>query len=98
MALMLPVVAALFWLTTYRRIVGMPPLWNVRAQILQMNSVIDFVAPLAGAAAWMGSRESRRRVTDTVTDHPARPLGPAARHLGRHDDLGPGGCTWAASP
>ena len=65
--LILPVIAALFWLTTYRKIAGMQPLWNVRAQILQMNSVIDFVAPLAGAAAWMGSRESRCRVTDTVT-------------------------------
>lgn len=68
--LMLPVIAALFWLTTYNKIAGMQPLWNVRAQILQMNSVIDFVAPLAGAAAWMGSRESRRRVTDTVTITP----------------------------
>ena len=68
--LMLPVIAALFWLTTYRKIAGMQPLWSVRAQILQMNSVIDFVAPLAGAAAWMGSRESRRRVTDMVTITP----------------------------
>ena len=67
---MLPVIAALFWLTTYRKIVGLQPLWNVRAATLQMDSVIDFVTPLAGAAAWMGSRESRRRVTDMVTITP----------------------------
>jgi hypothetical protein len=70
MALALPVAIALFWLTGYRRAMAMPPLWNIRAASVQMNAVIDFVAPLAGAAAWMGSRESRRRVTDTVTVTP----------------------------
>jgi hypothetical protein len=70
MALVLPVAVALFWLTGYRRAMAMPPLWNIRAASVQLNSVIDFVAPLAGAAAWMGSRESRRRVTDTVTVTP----------------------------
>ena len=70
MALMLPLIAALVWLTTYRKVMAMPPLWNVRAASLQMNSVIAFVAPVAGAAAWMGSRESRRRVTDTVSITP----------------------------
>ena len=70
MAWLLPVVIALFWLTTYRRTMAMPPLWNVRAAGLQMYSVIDFVAPLAGAAAWMGSRESRRRIAGTVNTTP----------------------------
>ena len=70
MAWMLPVVLALFWLTTYRKTMATAPLWNLRAADLQSGSVIDFVAPLAGAAAWMGSRESRRRVTDTVTTTP----------------------------
>jgi hypothetical protein len=70
MALMLPVVIVLFWFTAYRRTVAMPPLWNVRAAGLQMYSVIGFVAPLAGAAAWMGSRESRRRLTDMMTITP----------------------------
>jgi hypothetical protein len=69
-AWMLPVVIALFWLTTYRKTMATAPLWNLRAADLQSGSVIDFVAPLAGAAAWMGSRESRRRVTDTVTITP----------------------------
>jgi hypothetical protein len=70
MALVLPVAVALFWLTGYRRAMAMPPLWNIRAASVQLNSVIDFVAPLAGAAAWMGSREPRRRVTDMVTITP----------------------------
>jgi hypothetical protein len=70
MAWMAPVVIALFWLTTYRKTVAAPPMWNLRAADLQMGSVIDFVAPLAGAAAWMGSREHRRRVTDVVTITP----------------------------
>jgi hypothetical protein len=67
MAWLLPVAIGLFWLTTYRKIVAMPPLWNVRADSLQMGAVLDFAVPVAGAAAWMGSREARRRVTDQVT-------------------------------
>ncbi|MGH3207729.1 MAG: hypothetical protein ACRDNO_08200 [Trebonia sp.] len=67
---LVPLIAALFWLTTYRKIMAMPPLWNIRAASLQMNSVILFATPLAGAAAWMGSRESRRRVTDTLSITP----------------------------
>ena len=66
MAPMVPVVAVLFWFTTYRRVMAMPPLWNLRAAGLQMYAVIDFVTPLTGAAAWMGSRESRRRIADAV--------------------------------
>ena len=66
MALMVPVVAVLFWFTTYRRVMAMPPLWNLRAAGLQMYSVVVFVTPLTGAAAWMGSRESRRRLADAV--------------------------------
>ena len=65
MALMLPVVAVLFWFTTYSRVMAMPPLWNLRAAGLQLYSVIVFVTPLTGAAAWMGSRESRR-IADMV--------------------------------
>ena len=32
---MLPVAAALFWLTTYRKVMAMPPLWNLRAPAMQ---------------------------------------------------------------
>jgi hypothetical protein len=67
MALLLPVVVVLFWLTTYRKTVAMAPFWNVRAASLQLNAVIDFAVSVTGAAAWMGSREARHRLTDQLT-------------------------------
>jgi hypothetical protein len=67
MAWLLPVVAGLFWLVIYRKAMAMPPLWNLRAQSFQSGAVLDFAVPVTGAAAWMGSREARRRVTDQVT-------------------------------
>jgi hypothetical protein len=63
---LLPVVLALFWLTTYRKTLAQPPLWNPRAAGLQTGAVAVFTAPVAGAAAWMGTRDARRRVTDLV--------------------------------
>ena len=64
---LLPVVIAVFWLTTYRKTMALPPLWSPRADSLQTGVVIVFTAPVAGAAAWMGSREARRHVTDLVS-------------------------------
>jgi hypothetical protein len=64
---MLPVAAALFWLTTYRKTMAMPPLWNLRAANLQSGALAAFALPVAGAAAWMGSREGRRHTTELVT-------------------------------
>jgi hypothetical protein len=64
---MLPVAAALFWLTAYSKAMAMPPLWNLRAQIMQSGALVAFVLPVVGAAAWMGSREGRHRTTDLVT-------------------------------
>ena len=78
MAWLLPVAIVLFWLTTYRKEMAMLPLWNLRAAGLQSGAVLDFAVPVTGAAAWTGSREARRRVTDQVTIT-ARPRW--ARHL-----------------
>ena len=64
---MLPVAAALFWLTTYRKAMAMPPLWNLRAQAMQSGALVAFVLPVVGAAAWTGSREGRHHTTDLVT-------------------------------
>ena len=61
-----PVAMVLFWLIAYRKIMAMPPLWNVRATSMQTDAVVTFACPVAGAAAWMGSREARRHVTDLV--------------------------------
>jgi len=63
---MLPVAAALFWFTTYRKAMAMPPLWNLRAPSMQTGALLAFVFPVAGAAAWTGSREGRRHTTDLV--------------------------------
>jgi hypothetical protein len=63
---LLPVVLALFWLTYYRKIMTPPPLWSPRAASLQTGAVAVFTAPVAGAAAWMGTREARRHVADLV--------------------------------
>ncbi len=63
---MLPVAAVLFWLTTYRKVMAMPPLWNLRAPGMQTGALVAFVWPVAGAAAWTGSREGRRHTADLV--------------------------------
>jgi hypothetical protein len=64
---MLPVAIGLFWFTTYRKAMAMPPLWYPRAATLHGGTVLSFAFPVAGAAAWMGSRDRRRRTTDLMT-------------------------------
>jgi hypothetical protein len=64
---LLPVAAALFWFTTYRKAMAMPPLWSQRAASMQVGALLAFACPVAGAAAWMGSREARRHTVDLVT-------------------------------
>ena len=75
---MMPVAVALFWVTAGRKALATPPLWNLRAAAMQPSAVLAFASPVAGAAAWMGSRESRRRTTDlvniTARPRPARLL------------------------
>ena len=63
---MLPVVFALFWLTTYRKTMAMPPLWNLRAAGMQSGAILDFITPVVGAAAWMGSRDARRHTSELI--------------------------------
>jgi hypothetical protein len=75
---MMPVAIALFWFTAGRKTMATPPLWSLRAAGTQLSAVLAFASPAAGAAAWMGSRESRRRTTDlvniTARPRPARLL------------------------
>jgi len=80
----LPVAIGLFYYHAYRHVMVGPALWNERAMSLQNDTLLDFVAPVTGAAAWTGWRESRRAVTEMLTST-ARPRW--ARHL----------ATWAAS-
>lgn len=66
MVWLLPVALGLFWLTTYRKDMSTPPMWNLRSAGLQSGAVLDFVVPVTGAAAWTGSRDARHRVADSV--------------------------------
>jgi hypothetical protein len=66
MGWMLPLLAALFWFSTYRPSMAVPPLWNLRGTILQQQALLAFAPLVAGAAAWMGSREGRRGSADLV--------------------------------
>ena len=62
---MLPLLVALFWLGVYRPSMANPPFWNERATALQ--HAVLFLGPLlAGATAWVGSRDGRRGLTDLV--------------------------------
>jgi hypothetical protein len=63
---LLPVAFALFWYNGYREIMALPPMWNLRAMTLQNRLLFDLMVPATGAAAWMGSREGRRSITDLV--------------------------------
>lgn len=63
---LLPLAAMLFWYNGYREIMALPPMWNLRAMTLQNRLLLDLVIPVTGAAAWMGSREDRRDVTDLL--------------------------------
>jgi hypothetical protein len=75
---MTPVAVALFWFIALPKIMATPPLWYPRASNLQSVALLAFASPVAGAAAWMGSREYRRRTTDlvniTARPRPARLL------------------------
>ena len=69
MPLVLPLIAVLFWFDSYRIATTMPPLWVERLYYIlgQGHALIDFAPLVAGVAAWMGSRDGRRSMTDLVT-------------------------------
>jgi hypothetical protein len=63
---LLPLAAALFYYQAYRRAMALPPLWSLRAMTLQNDALLDFAMPVAGGAAWVGARESRRHLADLL--------------------------------
>ena len=67
---MFPVLAALFVFDPFRTAMDYPPLWDLRASVVVNKLLPDFVAFVAGVAAWMGSRDSRRHTADLVTATP----------------------------
>lgn len=66
---LLPVIAVVFWLDSYRSTLGQPPLWSAQTAITvgQGHTLIDVGPFVAGAAAWMGSRDARRDTADLVS-------------------------------
>jgi hypothetical protein len=69
---MFPLLAVLFVLDPFRTAMGYGPFWDLRASVLENKLLPDFVAFVAGVAAWMGSRDNRRHTRDLV-DATARP-------------------------
>ena len=67
---MFPLLAALFVFDPFRTAMDYPPLWDLRASVVVNKLLPDFVAFVAGVAAWMGSRDSRRHTADLVTATP----------------------------
>jgi hypothetical protein len=64
----LPLIAALFWFDSYRPSTGASPLYGLRTfwSMGQGHTILDFGPFVAGVAAWMGSRDGRRGLTDLV--------------------------------
>jgi hypothetical protein len=63
---LLPLAAALYYYQAYRRALALPPVWGFRAMTLQNDALLDFAMPVAGGAAWVGARESRRHLADLL--------------------------------
>ena len=65
----LPLIAALMWFDSYRPSTSQPPIWVLRTfwNMGQGHTIIDFGPFVAGMAAWIGSRDGRRGMSDLVT-------------------------------
>ena len=65
----LPLIAGLFWFDSFRQSTGQPPFWILRTfwSMGQGHTITDFGPFVAGLAAWMGSRDARRGLSDLVT-------------------------------
>jgi hypothetical protein len=63
---LLPVLAVLFYVSTYRPAMDNPPFWNIRSGMIQSHTMLVFAPLLAGAGAWAGSRDGRRGLVDLV--------------------------------
>jgi hypothetical protein len=65
-----PLIVALFVFDPYRTAMGYPPVWSVRASVIPNKMLPDFVAFVAGVAAWIGGRDARRQTADIVVVTP----------------------------
>ena len=62
-----PILGGLFYLTTYRGVIALPALWDLRAITALHDGVAAFAPFVAGAGAWMGSRDGRRATGELIT-------------------------------
>ena len=63
---MFSLLALLFVFDPFRTAMDYAPLWDLRASVVVNKLLPDFVAFVAGVAAWMGSRDSRRHTIDLI--------------------------------
>jgi hypothetical protein len=61
-----PLLLALFYFDSFRTAAGFPPVWTVRSSVITSHMVADFGPFAAGLAAWVASREGRRKTGDLV--------------------------------
>jgi hypothetical protein len=61
-----PLLLALFYFDSFRTAAGFPPVWTVRSSVVSNNMSPDFGPLAAGLAAWVASREGRRKTGDLV--------------------------------
>jgi hypothetical protein len=62
----LPILAALFYFNAYRTAAGYPPTWTLRASVITGPNLIFFTVVAAGIAAWVATREGRRKTGDLL--------------------------------
>jgi hypothetical protein len=62
----LPILAALFYVNAYRTAAGYPPTWTVRASVITGANLAFFSVIAAGIAAWVATREGRRKTGDLL--------------------------------
>jgi hypothetical protein len=62
----LPVLAALFYFNTYGTAAGLPPTWANPASVITGTMLAYVCVFAAGLAAWVGTREGRRKTGDLL--------------------------------
>ena len=61
-----PLLLALFYFDSFRTAAGFPPVWTIRSSVITSNMIADFGPFAAGLAAWVASREGRRKTDDLL--------------------------------
>ncbi|MGH3252307.1 MAG: hypothetical protein ACRDOI_39690, partial [Trebonia sp.] len=67
---LLPLLAVFFYLDPMRTADGYPPVWTLRASVIDRDLVYGFSVFAGGIAAWAGAREGRRKTADLLATTP----------------------------